>query len=85
MRGLFRDKSEAKAFNLFKFFISSTGTLLLLKNMSRFQNKRRRNSSSIGVIPVKDQCRGGHLFLLRFQVQFDVLAPEDTCACPDPS
>ena len=30
--------------------------------MSRFQNKRRRNSSSIGVIPVKDQCRGGHLF-----------------------
>ena len=53
--------------------------------MSRFQNKRRRNSSSIGVIPVKDQCRGGHLFLLRFQVQFDVLAPEDTCACPDPS
>ena len=30
--------------------------------MSRFQNKRRRNSSSIGVIPVKDQCRGGHFF-----------------------
>ena len=32
MLGLFRDKSEAaaEAFNLFKFFTSSTGTLLLL-------------------------------------------------------
>ena len=62
MRGLFPDKSEAEAFKLFILFNSSTGTLLLLWNMSRFQNKRRRNSSSIGVMPVKDQCRGGHLF-----------------------
>ena len=37
--------------------------------MSRFQNKRRRNSSSIGVIPVKDQCPGGHLFLLRLELR----------------